>query len=102
MNQAFTTFAKCHNTYERGDQLPKDDIHTVYVCIYIKNFLHLYQQTFPSATVLPKMHLLEQHVVPWLNNAAVNAITRAYTSIPHKVSQVQCILQEHHGQVCPI
>ena len=30
-------------------------------------------------------------------HAVVNAITRAYTSIPEKVSQVQCILQEHHG-----
>ena len=35
-------------------------------------------------------------------HAAVNAITRAYTSISDKLSQVQCILQEHHGQVCPI
>ena len=44
----------------------------------IKNFLHFYQQTFPSATVLPKMHLLEQRVVPWLNNAAVNGLTPAH------------------------
>ena len=35
-------------------------------------------------------------------HAAVNAITRAYTSILDKVSQVQCILLEHHRQVCPI
>ena len=26
---AFTTFAKCHNIYDRGDQLPEDDIHTL-------------------------------------------------------------------------
>ena len=24
----FTTFSKCHNIYNRGDQLPEDDIHT--------------------------------------------------------------------------
>ena len=27
--QAFTTFAKCHNIYDSGDQLPEDDIHTL-------------------------------------------------------------------------
>ena len=33
------------------------------------------------------MHLLEQHVVPWLNNAAVNAITRAYSSLLQHTTQ---------------
>ena len=86
----------------------------IYLIIYfitgknIKDFLYFFRQTFPSATVIPKMHLLEQHVVPWLNKrirlgfmgelgaesirAAVYAITRAYTSVPDKVSQVQCII----------
>ena len=70
-----------------------------------KNIKDLFMQTFPSATVLPKMNLLEQHVIPWLKkyriglgfngdqgaesiHAAVNAITGASTSIPDKVSQV--------------
>ena len=25
-----------------------------------------YRLTFPQATVLPKMHILEDHVVPWI------------------------------------
>ena len=29
-------------------------------------FLCYYQTTFPSATVLPKMHMLEDHIIPWL------------------------------------
>ena len=25
-----------------------------------------YRESFPSATVIPKMHMVEEHVVPWL------------------------------------
>ena len=25
----------------------------------------VYQESFPQATVLPKVHMLEEHVVPW-------------------------------------
>lgn len=77
-----------------------------------------YRETFPEATVLPKMHMMEVHVVPWLKqyrvwlglmgeqgaesvHAAVNSIKKVYTNIPDKVSQLKCILLEHHRQVCP-
>lgn len=29
-------------------------------------FMGTYRTSFPKATVLPKMHMLEEHVVPWL------------------------------------
>ena len=32
----------------------------------IISFLGHYRATFPEATVLPKMHILEDHVVPWM------------------------------------
>ena len=28
--------------------------------------MNFYREAFPEATVLPKMHFLEEHVVPWL------------------------------------
>ena len=68
---------------------------------------------------MPKMHMMEDHVVPWLRkfgvgfglmgeqgaesiHAAINGIKKAYTNIPDRVSRLQCILREHHRQVCPI
>ncbi len=33
---------------------------------HIKKFMEIYRQNFPHATVLPKMHMLEEHVLPWL------------------------------------
>ena len=32
----------------------------------IKEFMSYYRTTFPEATVLPKMHILEDHVVDWI------------------------------------
>ena len=40
----------------------------IYLIILLQTTtLHFYLQTFPLATVLPKMNFLEYHVVPWLN-----------------------------------
>jgi hypothetical protein len=84
----------------------------------IKEFMTFYRTAFPQASVLPKMHMLEAHVIPWLRSygvglglmgeqgaesihAAINGIKKAYSNIPDRVSQLQCILREHHRQVCP-
>ena len=32
----------------------------------IKVFMECYRDSYPTASVLPKMHILEEHVVPWL------------------------------------
>lgn len=78
-----------------------------------------YRSNFPEASVLPKMHLLEGHVIPWLRrwgvglgvmgeqgaesiHAAINGIKPAYLNMPNKVERLKCVLLEHHRQVCPI
>lgn len=37
----------------------------------IKKFLGYYRDSFPHATVLPKMHLLEDHLIPFLEEFGV-------------------------------
>ena len=78
-----------------------------------------YRSNFPEATVLPKMHMLEVHIVPWLRrwgvglglmgeqgaesiHAAINNITPAFLNIPDRVKRLKCVLMEHHRQVCPL
>ena len=65
-------------------------------------FLASYRSTFPEATVLPKMHFLEDHAVPWIKkwktgfgflgeqsgesiHKQFNALERSYNCIPNKV-----------------
>ena len=39
----------------------------------IEAFMSHYRSSFPHATVLPKMHILEDHVIPWLRKWHVGA-----------------------------
>ena len=78
-----------------------------------------YRETLPEATVLPKMHFMEEHMVPWFQqyrvglglmgeqgagsiHASINGIKRAYCSIPDRLKQLLCILDEHHRHACPL
>lgn len=78
-----------------------------------------YKTSFPTATVLPKMHLMEAHMIPWIKeykvafglmgeqgaesiHASINGIKRAYANISEQISRLKCILKEHHRHVCPI
>ena len=86
--------------------------------INIESFLKYYRDTFPAATVTPKFHMLEDHVVPFLRlwrvgfgfhgeqgaeslHATFNKITRSYLAIPDRVQRLKCVLKEHHLQVSP-
>ena len=68
----------------------------------IKGFMAFYRQHFPSATVLPKMHMLECHVPGWMEKWSVglgligeqgaesihtsfNTIEQSYWSMPNLV-----------------
>ena len=71
-----------------------------------------YRLTFPHSSVLPKMHILEAHVVPWLRkwkvgfgmmgeqglesiHAYFNSLSRTYQNIPNKVERLKAMMREH-------
>ena len=39
----------------------------------ISAFMAFYRESFPNATILPKMHILEDHVVPWMRRWRLGA-----------------------------
>ena len=70
---------------------------------------------FPHATVLPKMHMLEEHAVPWLKKWHVgfgllgeqgvesihkhfNTLGKTHSNISEEVSY---LLQEHYLHIAP-
>ena len=84
----------------------------------IDEFLHYFRRTFPDSSITPKMHMLEDHVVPFIRkwrvglgmlneqgaesiHARFNTIQRTYGSMPNKVERLKCTVQEHFRQVCP-
>ena len=39
----------------------------------IQDFMEVYREKFPEATILPKMHTLEDHVIPWMKQWQIGA-----------------------------
>ena len=81
--------------------------------------MKFYRESFPWATVLPKMHLLEEHVVPWLRrwhigfglmgeqgaesiHAYFNGLKRTYSVYdPYPVKQLKQMMKEHLLHIAP-
>ena len=81
-SSAFELFGHCHRGYNSSkymtdediDQLGKNNNLLVDSCLMNANvinleeqiitFLKFYRQNFPNASILPKMHIMEDHVVP--------------------------------------
>ena len=79
----------------------------------IKKFLTYYRREFPSATVTPKLHMLEEHIVLWVTkwkvgfghlgeqgaesiHASFNSLKRTYSLL-----RLKQIMVEHHLRVAP-
>uniref|UniRef100_A0A1X7V9J0 Uncharacterized protein n=1 Tax=Amphimedon queenslandica TaxID=400682 RepID=A0A1X7V9J0_AMPQE len=73
---------------------------------------------FPSATFLPKLHMLEDHIVPWMKrwrigcgcmeeqgteslHASFNNTERAYKNMRDRVDRLRVVLQYHHFRILP-
>ena len=121
-------FDVCYNSNylddQQIDQLGTSE-HSVYqltchplLLILEKNievFMAFYRTTFPHATVIPKMHLLESHVRRWhlgfgrmgeqgakSIHACFNNIERSFACMIHnRVEQLCSVMKEHHLRIAP-
>ena len=89
----------------------------------IKKFLQYYREsfprsTFPKASVLPKMHLLEDHMVDWLRkyhlaagfmgeqgaesiHAHINRLEEKYQGVQNKVAKLKYIYEMYTLETAP-
>ncbi len=82
---------------------------------HISAFMKFYREQFPHASVTPKMHMLESHVVDWLDewklglglmgeqgaeyiHAYFNGLQATYRSIPNGVDSM---MRQHFVHVAP-
>jgi len=80
--------------------------------------LSFYRANFPKATVLPKMHLLEDHMVDWFKkfnvgagmmgeqgaesiHAHLNRLERTYSGIPNKLDRLKYIFNMYQLETAP-
>ncbi len=84
----------------------------------IQEFMRFYQETFPDATVLPKMHILEDHTVPWMRRWHIGAglmgeqgaesihahfqhLERVYAGMLNALKRMECLMKEHYIETAP-
>ena len=84
----------------------------------IKEFMTCYRNSFAWATVIPKMHMLEEHVIPWLKmwhigfglmgeqgaesiHAYFNGLKRTFHSTPDPVLRLRRMMNEHLLHIAP-
>ena len=92
-------------------------IYFIYSGLHVKEFMAYYSEEFPFASATPKRHMLEDHVVPWMQRwhaspgfhaeqtaesiqAIFSSLGRTYTSVLNPQVQLRLIFQEHQLQVC--
>lgn len=80
--------------------------------------MQFYREKFPNASVLPKMHMLEEHVIEWLQkwhvgfgllgeqgiesvHAHFNSLNRTYRSMPEEVTRLRQLMKEHLLHIAP-
>ena len=129
----FTLFSKCHQPYngnvvsdaeiEQLGEHSKSELHFFDKLQYlvakdIDEFLAYYRKEFPHATILPKMHLMEDHIIPFMKRFHVGAgllgeqgaeslhshlkkLEATYSSIPDGVDRLKYIFHEYSLEVSP-
>ena len=77
-----------------------------------------YYRSHFSSSVTPKLHMLEEHVVPWIRRWGVgfgllgeqgaesihkyfNSLKRTYSGIPDDLQRLKQLTVEHHLHVAP-
>ena len=84
----------------------------------IDEFLAHYRFAFPTASITPKLHMVEDHIVDFLRQWKVgigmlgeqgaesihttfNQLERTYSNMPNDVQRLKSMVTEHYRQICP-
>lgn len=81
--------------------------------------MEFYRHTFPDATITVKLHMLEEHLIPFLRrwegvgfglmgeqgaegiHADFNNLKRRFSGICDSVERLRCTMTEHHLRCSP-
>ncbi|XP_070550088.1 uncharacterized protein [Ptychodera flava] len=115
-NKLLKMFAKCHAGYSKCDYMEAEEIKELET--NIDCLMAFYREQFPNAKVSPKMHILEDHTVPWIQkwgfgcgfhgeqggehvHADLNNIRYNVRGLKDDLEITKCVMKEHWTQVSP-
>ncbi|KXJ22524.1 hypothetical protein AC249_AIPGENE2557 [Exaiptasia diaphana] len=114
--QTLNSYSKIHKMINRNSKLDDKKIKELdkEICLFMK----LYRTFFPSSSITPKLHFLEDHVMKWVKkyntgfgllgeqgiegiHSEFNNLKRSYNCIRSPVQQLESVLKEHHRKCHP-
>ncbi|XP_066935611.1 uncharacterized protein [Clytia hemisphaerica] len=112
----FEYYANCHNIIGHAEGVGNDVIDELQS--HIVNLMDYYRATWKKEGITPKMHLLEDHVVPFLRkwnmafgiygeqgmeslHVVYNGFKKNYVGMPVGTERLKATLDEHFLQVSP-
>ncbi|XP_067667443.1 uncharacterized protein [Haliotis asinina] len=109
-------FSVVHKLISHDKPIGREEIPTIQK--KIKEYMSFYRRKFPSSSVTPKMHFLEDHVCDWINtwgfglglhgeqggeqvHATINLLKRRVWGVKSDKMKYEIMLKEHHMQISP-
>ena len=106
----FLKFSKCHNVYNSSRYLEQEEIENLEADI--KEFMAYLRTNFPEMTIIPKLHMLEDHMFPFIFEwkvgctlfgeqgaesiqASISKLKRNYSNINKGIDQLNYIMNSH-------
>ncbi|XP_070569182.1 uncharacterized protein [Ptychodera flava] len=115
-NKLFKLFAKCHAAYSSSNYMEAGEINNLEA--NIDALMAYYRQQFPDAKISPKLHILENHTVPWIRrwgfgcgfhgeqggehiHADLNNIRFSIRGLKDSLEIAKSLMKEHWMQASP-
>ena len=112
----FLKFSKCHNVYNSSRYLEQEDIQKLEADI--EDFMAYLRTNFHEMTIIPKLHMLEDHMVPFILewkvgcgffgeqggesiHASINTLKRNYSNIKKGTDELKYIMNSHLASTNP-
>lgn len=112
----FRLFGCCHRLYNKSGVMTNEDIDTLELTI--QSYLAYFRTNFPEESVTPKMHLLEDHTIPFLRiwhvglgfrgeqrgesvHAMLNAIKGDIRGLKDEMEVLKSVMTTHWVQTMP-
>ncbi|XP_065683659.1 uncharacterized protein LOC136096406 [Hydra vulgaris] len=108
--QLFYKFSNCYHIFSSKNISTSE---LTQLETYISNFMKFYRVNWPEASVTPKLHMMEDHAIPFLQKWGAgfglygeqggesihhefNKLSMIYQSNPCRTKRLKCILKAHH------
>ena len=112
----FSKFSKCHRIFNSARHLEQLEINTLK--LDIEGFMFYLRSNFPDITIIPKMHMLEDHIIPFISksgagcgffgeqggesiHASINTLKRNYCNIKKDTDRLKYVMNCHLASTNP-